>query len=166
MAAFRSRAARALAILHEQSLDRWVAASRRARSAALELPETADPNCRTLDAMTAHVINAARGYLQWLAETLGLPSPGHPERLPVESAVSASESHFRAIRSHYQDVLALVSDEQMELPITTAWGDPCTVDFLLEHAVCHPLRHALQLEELLDGPVSLDADHDQSVSGG
>ena len=72
---YKFRGARACVIMHEQFmqdfLDLWWAA----KSAEITLPKTSDEDYQSLDHLLIHVLRAARGYMTWMCEKLGLPDP-------------------------------------------------------------------------------------------
>ena len=71
---YRSRAVRAMVLLHEEHLRRFVQTWRRALATSLSLPPTDDPAYASLGALGRHVLNAAGGYLVWMCEMLTLPA--------------------------------------------------------------------------------------------
>ncbi|HEY3836329.1 MAG TPA: hypothetical protein VGL72_07145, partial [Bryobacteraceae bacterium] len=72
---YRSRAVRAMALLHEEHLRRFVQTWQAALAASVELPSTADPAYASLGTLGRHVLSAAGGYLVWICNTLKLPDP-------------------------------------------------------------------------------------------
>ena len=58
-----SRAVRAMVLLHEEHLRRFVQTWRLAMAIPASLPTTADPNYASLGALGRHVLGAAGGYL-------------------------------------------------------------------------------------------------------
>ena len=73
LAAYRYRGARALVILHEQSMRDLLPVWRRAKAARIQLPPTIDPSYASLESLLHHALRASRGYLTWLCEKLNLP---------------------------------------------------------------------------------------------
>src|ERR1039457_5148561 len=73
---YRSRAVRALVLLHEEHLRRFVHVWRLALAGSVSLPQTDDPNYASLEALGRHVFSAAGGYMSWMCEVLALPDPG------------------------------------------------------------------------------------------
>ena len=46
--------------------------------------------------------------------------------------------------------LAALEDRELSPEAyTSRWGEPYTVEQMLEHAVVHPMRHRIQLERLM-----------------
>ena len=82
---YRSRAVRAMVLLHEEHLRRFVQTWRLAMAVAASLPPTADPSYASLGALERHVLSAAVGYLVWICEVLRLPDP---EVRPAPDAVA------------------------------------------------------------------------------
>jgi hypothetical protein len=75
---YRSRAVRAMVLLHEEHLRRFVQTWRQALAARVNLSPTRDPNYASLGALGRHVLSAAGGYLVWMCEVLRLPDPRSP----------------------------------------------------------------------------------------
>ena len=148
--AYRSRAVRALVLLHEEHLRRFLLTWKRARAATVVLPTTADPAYVSLDTLLRHVLGAARGYMVWMCEVLDLPDP--EIRVPPEPAVLAQdpESYMEHVLERWRSPLLDVGDERLETPeYPSRWQTRYCIDAMLEHAVTHPIRHAFQLDELL-----------------
>src|ERR671910_3569458 len=72
---YRSRAVRALVLLHDEHLRRFLVTWKRAKSVSVVLPQTDDEAYASLDALLRHVLSAARGYMTWMCEVLALPDP-------------------------------------------------------------------------------------------
>ena len=73
--AYKSRAVRALVLLHDEHLRRFLVVWKQARAASVTLPQTEDPAYASLDTLLRHVLRAARGYMTWMCEVLELPDP-------------------------------------------------------------------------------------------
>jgi hypothetical protein len=148
---YRSRAVRALVRLHEEHLRRFHQIWRLALANSVTLPPTDDPAYASLGALGRHVFSAAGGYMIWMCEVLGLPDPGI--RLPPEAAaiVQQAEDYMEHVLERWRDPLRDVADEKLETPeYPSRWKTRYCIDAMLEHAVMHPIRHAFQLNELLD----------------
>ncbi len=147
---YRSRAVRALVLLHEEHLRRFVQTWRSAQAARVALPSTEDPAYASLDALVRHVLGASRGYMVWMCEVLKLPDPGI---LPAPDATALSEeaeSYMEHVLARWRASLHDVADEQLDTPeYRSRWQTLYSIDAMLEHAVMHPIRHAFQLEELM-----------------
>jgi uncharacterized damage-inducible protein DinB len=147
---FRSRAVRALVLLHDENLRRFLVVWKQARAASIVLPLTDDPAYASLDALLRHVFGAARGYMTWVCEVLELP---HPEiRVPPDAPALAvdADSYMEHVLERWRTPLQDVGDDRLETPeYPSRWQTRYCIDAMLEHAVMHPIRHAFQLEELM-----------------
>jgi len=153
--AFRYRGARAMVLLHEEELRRFVGTWRRAKASGVRLPETDDPDYASYDALLQHVLRASRGYLTWSCEKLGLRDPGVEPAPDVEIVDQRCDEYLTHLLSRWRDPLRDVPGERFERPeYPSRWGVLYCVDAMLEHAVMHPARHRFQLEELLKGAPS------------
>ena len=86
---YRSRAVRALVLLHEEHLRRFLVVWNQARAVSVVLPKTDDPDYVSLETLLHHVLGAARRYMTWMCEVLELPDPQirarrsrRPSRIP------------------------------------------------------------------------------------
>ena len=148
---YRSRAVRALVLLHEEHLRRFVQTWRLAMAVPVRLSPTADPNYASLEALGRHVLRAAGGYLVWVCEVLRLPDPEVRPAPDVPSVVRDGDDYLEHVLERWgAEALRAVSDEQLETPeYPSRWRTRYAIDSMLEHAVMHPIRHAFQLDELI-----------------
>jgi hypothetical protein len=147
---YRSRAVRALVLLHDDHLRRFLDVWKRAHSAAVALPKTGDPAYASLETLLHHVLGAARGYMTWMCEVLELPDPNINR--PPEPALLAAEaySYMEHVLEKRRTPLRDVGDDRLERPeYPSRWQTRYCVDSMLEHAVMHPIRHTFQLEKLM-----------------
>lgn len=148
---YQYRGARALVLLHERELREFVAVWRRAQAARVPLPATSDPDYVSLEAVLFHVLRAARGYMTWMCESLGLEDPGIAPPPPVERVAEEADAYLDHLLAGWRRPLAGVPGERFESPeFRSRWGVLYCIDAMLEHAVVHPQRHAFQLRELLE----------------
>jgi RimJ/RimL family protein N-acetyltransferase len=149
---YRSRAARALVLLHDEHLRRFLDVWEHARASALVLPSTADPAYVSLDTLGRHVLRAARGYITWICDMLQLPDPGIREAPPPAALAHEAAASMEEVLAGWRVALRDVRDDQLERPeYRSRWNTLYSIDAMLEHAVLHPIRHAFQLEELMRG---------------
>lgn len=149
---YRSRAVRALVLLHEEHLRRFVQTWRRALAASVRLPASDDPAYVSLDALGQHVLRSAGGYMLWMCEMLELPDPGIRPVPDADEIVREAEEYMEHVLERWRAPLRDVSNEQLETPeYPSRWETLYCIDAMLEHAVVHPIRHAFQLEELIKG---------------
>jgi uncharacterized damage-inducible protein DinB len=148
---YRSRAVRALVLLHDEHLRRFLVTWKRAKSVSVVLPQTDDEAYASLDALLRHVLSAARGYMTWMCEVLALPDP--QIIVASEPAVLAQDpdSYMEHVLEKWRAPLQDVSDDRLETPeYLSRWQTRYCIDAMLEHAVMHPIRHTFQLEELME----------------
>ena len=148
--AYRSRAVRALVLLHDEHVRRFLVVWNQAQAASVVLPKTADPAYASLETLLHHVLRAARGYMTWMCEVLELPDP--TIRTPPEPAALAAEAHsyMEHVLQQWRMPLRDVGDDRIYTPeYPSRWQTRYCIDAMLEHAVMHPIRHAFQLEELM-----------------
>jgi len=146
---YRSRAVRALVIMHEQQMRRFLATWNAARAIPVRLPVTEDPSYVSLETLRHHVLRAARGYLVWICEQLRLPDPGI-RPVPADLSHAEAAGYLDHVLEGWGASLLNVADEQLDHPeYVSRWETLYSIDAMLEHAVMHPIRHSFQLEELM-----------------
>lgn len=148
--AYRSRAVRALVLLHDEHLRRFLVVWKQAQAASVALSPTNDPAYSSLATLLHHVLGAARGYMTWMCEVLELPDP--KIHIPPEPAALPAEAdrYMEHVLEQWRAPLRDVGDGRLETPeYQSRWQSRYCIDAMLEHAVMHPIRHAFQLEELM-----------------
>jgi uncharacterized damage-inducible protein DinB len=147
---FKSNAVRSCVELHEIELERFFDTWQQFRMSGTPLPTTADPAYASPDDLGGHVLRAARNYLTWIGECVKRPVTDidlDNERLGVAAKGRAFMNEVLAAwRRHLADL------EDSELPpaaFTSRWGEPYSIEQMLEHAVVHPMRHRIQLQRLM-----------------
>jgi uncharacterized damage-inducible protein DinB len=147
---YRYRGARALVLLHEKELRALLPAWARAKAARVRLPATEDPDYASLDALLHHTLRAARGYMTWLCEKLGLPDPQIDPAPQAALVEKEAERYLEHLLARWRMPLADVEEERFGATHRTRWGEDMSCEGMLEHAVMHPVRHRFQLEELME----------------
>lgn len=148
---YRSRAVRALVLLHEEHLRRFVQTWQQAIAIPVSLAPASDPNYASLETLGRHVLSAAGGYLVWICEMLRLPDPAVRPAPHANAIVRDADDFLKHILERWRaEALREISDEQLETPeYPSHWRTRYCIDSMLEHAVMHPIRHAFQLDELI-----------------
>src|ERR1017187_641181 len=147
---YRSRAVRAMVLMHEEHLRRFVHTWRLALANSVSLPSTDDPNYASLEVLGRHVLSAAGGYMIWIFEVLALPDPEIRSAPHAAGMVRDAEDYMEHVLERWRSPLREVSNERLETPeYPSRWQTRYCIDSMLEHAVMHPIRHAFQLDELL-----------------
>ncbi|MEW6338513.1 MAG: hypothetical protein AB1625_14095 [Acidobacteriota bacterium] len=147
---YRWRGARALVLLHEQSMREFLPVWREAVRRGVRLPTTDDPDYASLHTLLHHVFRASRGYMTWLCDKLGLPDPEIDKAPQPEVVERDADRYLEHLLERWRAPLAGVVEERLQPTFTTRWGADLSGESMLEHAVVHPMRHRFQLEELLE----------------
>ena len=147
---YRYRGARALVLLHAQAIRDFLPVWQRAKAAQVRLPSTQDPNYASLESLLKHSLKAARGYMTWLCEKLGLPDPGIDPEPEVSRVEQAAGRYIEHLLERWRLPLADVEEARFGTIHKSRWGEDMSLEGMLEHAVMHPLRHRFQLEELME----------------
>ena len=148
---YRSRAVRALTLLHEEHLRRFVKTWHQAVAVPVALPPSADPNYASLGELGRHVLSAAGSYLVWTCDVLKLPDPGVRPAPDALAVIQDADSYLEHVLERWRgDALRRIADGELETPeYRSRWQTRYSIDSMLEHAVMHPIRHAFQLDELM-----------------
>ena len=145
-AEYRYGGARALVILHQRQLRKFLVA----RRAGVALPATDDPSYASLEALLQHVLGSARHYMVWMCEVLELPDPDIRPEPEADSVEVEAETYVEHLLERWRAPLTELTKGQACQPtFTSQWGVEYCIDAMLEHAAMHPLRHRFQLEELI-----------------
>lgn len=143
--------ARALTELHEHHLRRFLELWRLAEERGVELPETDDPNYESMAVLLAHVLGCAASYLNWICAQLGLPERVADSRPDAAGIAERADAYLEEVLEAWSRPLTGLTEERAYHPAhPSRWGPPYCLDAMLEHAVMHPLRHAHQLEKLIE----------------
>jgi len=147
---FAYRGARTLILLHENYLRGFLQTWQAARQAGVSLPATRDPEYVSDEKLLVHVLRCARKYLEWMCHALQLPDPDIDPVPDVTQVETAAGAYLEHLLERWRQPLARVEQERFFRPEFQSWWkvDYC-VEAMLEHAVVHPLRHQLQLRELM-----------------
>ena len=153
MTEFRSRAVRSLVELHEVELRAFLAVWKRFVASGRPMPEArGDADYESAEKLVTHVQGAARGYMTWMLEVLGLPEAEIVIVRDPAIVVPRVDAYMEETLAAWRHHLAAIADEQLGgTDFKSRWGEPFTVDQMLEHAVVHPMRHRIQLERILQG---------------
>ena len=147
----RSRAVRNMVELHEVELRAFDATWKRFVASGKPLPEArGDAAYESPERLVAHVQAAARSYLTWIREVLGEPIADLEMIRDPAIIVPRLDAYMEETLGGWGRHLAHVEDEQLApAQYASRWGEPFTIDQMLEHAVVHPMRHRIQLERIL-----------------
>lgn len=149
--AFKSRGVRALVILQMAEMDQLFVVWKKAKRLGVKLPATRDPAYKDIDLLMRHPLRACRGYLTWLCEVLGRPDPGVPDPPEPKDVARKGAAYLKTLGRAWHAKMAWMPARVLDSfdVYPSRWGAPMTVEAMFEHALAHPMRHRLQLEELI-----------------
>ena len=117
---------------------------------AVERPSN-DPDTISPQAICAHVCGAAHRYAHYIRKALGLDFVERyqiaPAQIPSPQAVRGLLVDVTLFTESTVEPLRTASEEAVQAcSFTVRWGPRYDPEMMLEHAVCHLLRHRRQLE--------------------
>lgn len=144
-------AARTMVNLHGEYMQEFLAEWKKAKTAGIELPETDHPGYVSMESLLGHVFSAARSYMVWMTDKLGLPDPNIGPIPAFEDIEAEADGYLTHLIQQWRGPLAEVDEERFgDQEYESNWGVLYSVESMLEHAVMHPILHRVQLEELLE----------------
>lgn len=145
---YKSRAVRALVLLHEKHLRQCLEVWKRAKAKNIKLPVTGEETYQSLENLLRHILDLGPSMVR-LCKRLGLPDPDIRDVPDSDTIEAEADSYVKHVLARWRLSLANVSDEKLEpttyVPGETRWW----IDGMLEHYVMHPIRHEFQLKELM-----------------
>jgi len=152
MAQFRSRAVASLVELHSVELRSFLETWKRFRASGKPMPEArGDADYESPERLVSHVQAAARSYMLWIWEMLEQPIEGLPRIRDAAVIMPELEKFQDDTLAGWEKYGALLTDEQLApKQYVSRWGEPHTIEQMLEHAVVHPMRHRRQLQRILE----------------
>lgn len=115
-------------------------------------PITNDPDCRSIQTILTHVVRSGYCYVietrNWMGEELE-----KVDRIKLDSI----NEYQKALSDMFQYNVELfesypnikLEEKNNDKKITVFWGQSYDVEQLMEHAICHILRHRRQIERFL-----------------
>jgi hypothetical protein len=112
---------------------------------------SSDPSTVSPQAIAAHVCGAAHRYADYILKAQGRPHVDRfllePEALPTPTSVRPClAASLRHTEVAVEPMLAWDEAQVLALTFPVRWGPTYDPEMILEHAVCHLLRHRRQLE--------------------
>ncbi len=146
---YQYNGARSMVILHEIELRKFMEVWKQAKAAGVKLPVTDDPAYVSFDHLVQHILRAARGYMVWMCENLGLPDPGISTTPAPEDIAHQVDSYLETVLNAWREPLKDVPEDRFGEVYLSRWKVQYCIDAMMEHAVMHPIRHRFQLENLM-----------------
>ena len=147
---YQSGGARALVLLHERHLRSFVDTWFQAKETGVTLPKTKDPSYVSMEELLRHNLRAARGYMIWMCEKLGLPDPDIAAAPEAVAVAGQAREYMEHVLEKWREPLAEVPEERFEdVVYPSRWNVDYCIDAMMEHAVMHSIRHEFQLQRLM-----------------
>jgi hypothetical protein len=147
---YKYRGARALLILNEYGLQRFLEGWKEAKAQGVSLPVTDNPAFQSYEYLIRHVFEMPRSSMTWICEKLRLPDPNIKEPPDVLVIDKEADWYLVYLIEKLREPLADVEPQRFyDVTYETAWKEQYTIHMMLEHIVCHAFRHVLQIEELI-----------------
>jgi uncharacterized damage-inducible protein DinB len=114
-------------------------------------PQTADENCRSLQAILTHVVNSGYGYATSIHNL-----KGHNTTRPEKTFHLTTREYAEDLDKMFaytENIFKEIKDNELEqsensLKIKTGWGQFYDIEQLTEHAIVHILRHRRQIDRI------------------
>jgi len=116
--------------------------------------ETKDPDCRSIQSISEHMVGAAYYYVELIkkAELADYKMEKRQISLPTVTDFEPALREALAYQVACLEGRWTMSDEDIEkIVIKTGWGNILDPESLLEHAVLHIMRHHRQVLRWLAG---------------
>jgi uncharacterized damage-inducible protein DinB len=112
--------------------------------------QTKDEDCRSVQTIMSHVVNAGYGYADYIREQFSIASNRPPKRLlSRQESLEQLEAALRYTVETLEGKWEMSGEEISRTVINSRWGAVYDVEGLLEHAVVHILRHRRQIEKFI-----------------
>lgn len=122
-------------------------AERFAPAAFLAERPSDDPDTVSPLAICRHVVRGAHGYARYLRKAQGLALGTFSDRVKARADVRpALDAEIRLTEESVAPMRPLSGEDVLKIEFRVSWGPVYNPEILLEHAICHLLRHRRQLE--------------------
>lgn len=125
----------------------------RIRDAELEQGDALDETCPR--GILIHVLRSSYTYASWTCDVLGFAAPQRTIDPKTIAGRDAFQRAFAAVHEFFTRALDPLTDAHLDPTPGTPppkfrarWGEDYSVEQMLEHAICHNLRHRRQLSRM------------------
>jgi uncharacterized damage-inducible protein DinB len=154
---YRKGAVGALLDEYQRALDEFISLIQGVSATelvAIADPDTADPNCKSIQTVLAHVVRSIYTYAVGVQRIKGHAAEFR-ERV-YRTTADEFVMDLRLAFAYTEMAMADVAEEELEeyddaKKIRTSWGQGYDIEQMMEHAIVHILRHRRQLERFLLG---------------
>ena len=116
-------------------------------------PDTKDPDCRSIQTITNHVVRAGYGYSNYIRRQYGDEWTERKQDYEIISPDTARR-HLDEMLKYTIETLNnkwdFTYEDLVNCKLKTTWGQDYDFEQLLEHAIVHILRHRRQIEKFLN----------------
>jgi len=106
-----------------------------------------DPDTVSPLSICRHVVGAAHGYARYLRKAQGMAPGTFVDRVKAQGDVQpALDAEIRFTEESCAPMRPLEGLGVLKIEFKVSWGPVYNPEILLEHAICHLLRHRRQLE--------------------
>lgn len=121
-------------------------------------PNTQDEDCRSIQSILDHVLSSGYNYAVVIRKSLGqsldyFTADAFPEITTYLTGLDDMFQYNVQLFEDFPDIKLEAYDPKEK--ILTRWGQLYDVDQLMEHAICHILRHRRQIERFLQREAAL-----------
>jgi uncharacterized damage-inducible protein DinB len=112
--------------------------------------QTADDDCRSVQTIMSHVVNAGYGYADYLRGMFSIPSARPPKALlSHQESLEQLEAMLGYTAQTLEGRWEMTDEEITGAVVQSGWGVRYDAEQLLEHAIVHVLRHRRQIEKFI-----------------
>lgn len=114
--------------------------------------ETTDPDCKSIQTITNHVIRSGYGYANYIRRKFAESLTERKEDYKVNTTSSACDEIDLMMNYTTETLMNKMGysfEEMASIKINSNWGQEYDLEQLLEHAIVHILRHRRQIEKFL-----------------
>jgi uncharacterized damage-inducible protein DinB len=111
---------------------------------------TEDENCRSVQTILSHVVNAAYSYAIYIMHYYGyqMVRPEKTFHTSVKEYISDLTEAFHFTETVFKDIKDSELEEfEATKKIAARWGQVYDIEQMMEHAIVHILRHRRQIEK-------------------
>ena len=112
--------------------------------------KTKDEDCRSIQTVMRHMIGSGYSYADSIRKVFGVPSTRPKiELVPRLEAIEGVEKMLAYTAHTLEGKWDTAEEDVHKINVASSWGQPYTLEQILEHAIVHILRHRRQIERFL-----------------
>ncbi len=112
--------------------------------------ETQDPDCKSIQAVTLHIIKSGYTYANYIQSVSNKTWLDYSKKVNIPKfAIQEIDKMLAYTAQSFHDNWYKTNKELEKYSFKTRWNITYNLEQLLEHAIVHILRHRRQVEEFL-----------------